>query len=239
MKPCILIVEDERHLAEGIRDNLLAEGYDVAVVGDGEEALQRWRRGGIDLVILDVMLPKRDGYAVCAAIRSAGGTVPVLFLTAKNSSDERVEGLLAGGDDYLGKPFNLRELLLRVQAMLRRQTWYTAAAPEELLLAGHLVNFRDYEVTDPEGHREMLAQKEMMILKMLVEHPNEVISRDAILDHVWGYDVFPSSRTVDNFIVRLRRRFEPNSDEPRYFHTVRGVGYRFTPDAEDNKVPNG
>lgn len=228
--PRILVVEDERHLAEGIRENLLAEGYAVDVASDGESGLQRWEDGGIDLVVLDVMLPKRDGYSVCAAIREAGGRLPILFLTAKNTGDDRVRGLEAGGDDYLGKPFNLRELLLRVQVMLRRQVWYVAppAHGDVLRWGEHTVNFRTYEVSDAEGHVEHLPQKEIMILKMLVEQEGEVVSRDAILDHVWGYDVYPSSRTVDNFIVRLRKRFEPDPANPVHLHTVRGVGYRLT-----------
>ena len=231
----VLVVEDEKHLADGIAENLLAEGHTVEVASDGDAAVQAWQRGGIDLIVLDVMLPKRDGFRVCQDIREAGGKLPILFLTAKNQSDDRVRGLEVGGDDYLGKPFNLRELLLRVQAMLRRQTWYTQMPSAEPLyrLAGCAVNFRTYEVTDRAGHTEFLAQKELMLLKMLVERAGDVVSRDDILDHIWGYDVYPSSRTVDNFIVRLRKRFEPDPAEPRYFHTVRGVGYRFTPNPED------
>lgn len=235
MSPRILLVEDERRLAEGISDNLLAEGYEVEVVHDGDAAVLRWQAGGLDLIVLDVMLPKRDGFAVCAAIRAGGGRLPILFLTAKNAADDRVRGLEVGGDDYLGKPFHLKELLLRVQAMLRRQQWYAApvvsgASGDILVLAGHTVDFRSYEVTDPDGRVEVLAQKEVMILKVLMEHAGDVVSRDDILNQVWGYDVYPSTRTVDNFIVRLRKRFEPDPAMPRYFHTVRGVGYRFTPE---------
>ena len=124
MSARILVVEDEQHLAEGISENLQLEGYAVEIVGDGESALSRWRSGGIDLVILDVMLPRLDGFSVCKGIRDEGGRLPILFLTAKTSDDDRVYGLEMGGDDYLGKPFNLRELLLRVRGMLRRQGWY-------------------------------------------------------------------------------------------------------------------
>jgi two-component system alkaline phosphatase synthesis response regulator PhoP len=178
------------------------------------------------------MLPLRDGFAVCKDIRDAGGTLPILFLTAKNSPEDRIRGLEVGGDDYLGKPFHLRELLMRVQAMLRRQEWYGKApsAGPSFRLAGTTVDFRTYEVKDADGRTEILPQKEVMILKLLVERAGEVVSRDDILNQVWGYDVYPSSRTVDNFIVRLRRRFEPDAAEPRYFHTIRGVGYKFTPD---------
>lgn len=235
----ILLVEDEKHLADGIRENLLAEGYTVEVAGDGDTAFALWRGGDFQLIILDVMLPRRDGFQVCADIRAAGGKLPILFLTAKTSAEDRVRGLELGGDDYLGKPFHLRELLMRVQAMLRRQVWYTTTPRQgtTFVLAGHRVDFATYEVTDPGGHVDILPQKEMMILKVLCEHPNEVVSRDVILDKVWGYDVYPSSRTVDNFIVRLRKRFEPDAQNPIYIHTVRGVGYRLTPDADKGISP--
>lgn len=239
MSARIMVVEDERRLADGIRENLEAEGYAVDVVGDGEAALERFRQGGLDLIVLDVMLPKLDGFSVCAQIRAAGSHVPVLFLTAKNSPDDRVRGLEVGGDDYLGKPFHLRELLLRVQGMLRRQQFYARPPAQggQVQIGGVTVDFGTYEVTDLDGFKETLAQKEIMILKLLVERPNQVVSRDEILDQVWGYDVFPSSRTVDNFIVRLRKRFEPDVAAPRYFHTVRGVGYRFTPEGDGGSQP--
>ena len=232
MSANILVVEDEKHLADGIRDNLLAEGYRVDIAADGDAALTRWQSAPTDLIVLDVMLPIRDGFAVCAAIRAAGGRVPILFLTAKNSADDRIRGLEVGGDDYLGKPFHLRELLMRVQAMLRRQAWYAGPSDrtQTLHVAGHAVDFTSYQVTDPDGQVQTLAAKEIMILKLLVEREGQVVSRDDILDRVWGYDVYPSTRTIDNFIVRLRKRFEPYAAQPRHFHTVRGVGYRYTPE---------
>jgi two-component system alkaline phosphatase synthesis response regulator PhoP len=227
----ILVVEDEAHLADGIRDNLQLEGHEVSVARDGEQALDLFAQGGVDLIVLDVMLPKQDGYSVCRAIRQSGNMVPILFLTAKNAPDDRVAGLEAGGDDYLGKPFHLKELLLRVAGMLRRhaRAKQGRVSGELFTLAGHQVDFGAYQITSPEGHIEDVAQKEMAILKLLVDRMNQTISRDTILDQVWGLDVYPSSRTVDNFIVRLRKRFEPDPNLPRYFHTVRGVGYRFTP----------
>jgi two-component system alkaline phosphatase synthesis response regulator PhoP len=231
----ILVVEDEAHLADGIRENLEAEGHTVVVAEDGEQGLETWRTQRIDLIILDVMLPRRDGFSVCKAIRGAGGREPILFLTAKNSDDDRVRGLEAGGDDYLGKPFHLKELLLRVSAMLRRQAWYTRSSVSgaATLPNGHRVDFNSYTFVDRDGQAEVLSQKEVMILKMLVERPGQVVSREDILDTVWGYDVFPSTRTVDNFIVRLRKRIESDPAQPRYIHTVRGVGYRYTPDGEE------
>jgi two-component system alkaline phosphatase synthesis response regulator PhoP len=171
MSARILVVEDEQHLAEGIGENLQDEGYTVETVGDGERALQRWRAGGIDLIILDVMLPKRDGFSVCKAIRDEGGRLPILFLTAKTSDDDRVYGLEMGGDDYLGKPFNLRELLLRVRSMLRRQGWYgeMVKAGPTLRMGDVTVDFGKGEVIDPDGQHEGLAEKEAMILRLLVE----------------------------------------------------------------------
>lgn len=227
----ILVVEDEAHLADGIRENLQLEGYAVTVARDGAQALTLVADTPVDLIVLDVMLPKQDGYAVCRAIREAGDIMPILFLTAKNAFEDRVVGLEAGGDDYLGKPFHLKELLLRVSGMLRRHARAAQArvTGELYVLAAHHVDFGAYQITSPEGHVEDVPQKEMAILKLLVDRLNQTVSRDTILDKVWGLDVYPSSRTVDNFIVRLRKRFEPDPNVPRYFHTVRGVGYRFTP----------
>ena len=234
MSARILVVEDEQHLAEGISENLQQEGYAVEIVGDGESALSRWRSGGIDLVILDVMLPRLDGFSVCKAIRDEGGRVPILFLTAKTSDDDRVYGLEMGGDDYLGKPFNLRELLLRVGGMLRRQGWYgqtLKAGPTARM--GHVtVDFGKGEVIDPDGERSTLTEKEALILRLLVERAGELVSRDEILERVWGYEVSPSTRAVEHMVVRLRKLIEPDPEHPRYLHTVRGLGYRFSPGGE-------
>ncbi|MGB8296425.1 MAG: response regulator transcription factor [Polyangia bacterium] len=231
MSAHILVVEDEQHLAEGISENLQQEGYAVETVGDGESALSRWRSGGIDLVILDVMLPRRDGFSVCKAIREEGGRLPILFLTAKTSDDDRVYGLEMGGDDYLGKPFNLRELLLRVRGMLRRQGWY-GQAMQATCIAGVTVDFGKGEVIDRDGERSSLAEKEALILRLLVERAGQVVSRDEILERVWGYEVSPSTRAVEHMVVRLRKLIEPEPERPRYLHTVRGLGYRFSPEGE-------
>jgi two-component system alkaline phosphatase synthesis response regulator PhoP len=229
--PLILIVEDEPHLAEGIAENLETEGYLVETIANGREALGRILEVDYDLVVLDVMLPELDGFAVCEQARDKGRDVPVLFLSAKDSVDDRIQGLALGGDDYLAKPFHLQELLLRVRAILRRRRWY-----EVMPFGGSVIRFGDnefdlrtFEGRSWHGGEQTLTQKEAMILKALAERAGEVVSREEILDMVWGYDLYPSSRTIDNFIVRLRKRFEPNPQEPRYFHTVRGVGYRFTP----------
>lgn len=233
--PRVLVVEDEMHLALGIRENLEAEGNEVEVVHDGLVALERLRAQRFDLVVLDVMLPGMDGYTLCETIRDDGDRTPVLFLTARGGADDRVRGLEAGGDDYLAKPFHLRELLLRVAAILRRGSWYQVmpSAGSVVRFGDNVVDFRTYRATAWDGREHALTQKEVMIVKALAERAGEVISREDILEKVWGYEVFPSTRTVDNFVVRLRKRFEPDPEHPRYIHTVRGVGYRLTLLAEE------
>lgn len=226
----ILIVEDEPELAAGIQENLEQEGYVVDVAADGEAGLAAARSGGYELVLLDVMLPRKDGYTVCRELRQEGNAVPVLFLTAKGEPADRIRGLEEGGDDYMSKPFHLKELLLRVAAILRRNRWYGGSALDEPVVrfGGNEVDFRTYQGKSADGTRHELTHKEAMILRLLAQREGEVVSRDEILDVVWGYDAFPSSRTVDNFILRLRRRFEADPQDPRHFHTIHRVGYRFT-----------
>jgi len=233
MKKKILIVEDEDHIADGIQLNLETEGYDTVVAGDGQTALEYWRQGDFDLIILDIMLPGRDGLEVCRTIRREAGRVPVLFLSARDREDDRIEGLLAGGDDYMTKPFNLKELMLRVAAIFRRQVWYSTSTLEDnrFRFGDFWVDFNSYRALGVEGEAE-LSQKEIMIMKFLAEHAGEVVTRDMLLNAVWGYNVYPSSRTIDNFIVRLRKVFEPDLTNPRYIHTIRGAGYKFTPRGE-------
>jgi two-component system alkaline phosphatase synthesis response regulator PhoP len=228
----ILIVEDERHLAQGIAENLEAEGYRVSIVHDGRSGLTQIVDGQHDLVILDVMLPEMDGFTVCSQARAAGNNTPILFLTARGGADDRIRGLEAGGDDYLPKPFHLKELLLRVKVILRRWEWYSdmAQAGSVLRFGENEFDLRTLQGRSWDGASQSLTQKEAMILKVLAERSGEVVSREDLLEKVWGYEVFPSTRTIDNFIMRLRKRFERDPAEPRYFHTVRGVGYRFTPE---------
>lgn len=229
--PRVLVVDDEVNLADGIRENLEAEGYETEVAHDGAEALERIRANDFDLILLDVMMPRLDGIQVCETIRGEGLQTPVLFLTVKSDPEDRIRGLEAGGDDYLAKPFHLKELLLRVAAILKRSTWYDQAQTT-IGFAGNTVNFRTYQATAWDDSEHSLTHKEAMILKLLVERENTIVTREEILDRVWGYEVYPSTRTVDNFIVRLRRRFERNAEAPAHFHTVRGVGYRFTIEPE-------
>lgn len=229
----ILVVDDEVNLAEGIRENLVLEGHEVEAVYHGTKALERIRTGDFDLVVLDVMLPGMDGYTICETMREEGRNTPVLFLTAKGTPDDRIRGLEAGGDDYLPKPFHLKELLLRVSAILRRARWYgDDTEGTSIAFAGNVFDFRAFKGRAWDGAEQILPHKEAMILKVLAQRAGEVVSRDDILETVWGYEAYPSTRTIDNFIVRLRRRFEPDPEHPRHFHTVRGVGYRFTIEPE-------
>ena len=225
----ILVVDDERNLALGIAENLEAEGYQVAVAHDGPQALERATGETWDLILLDVMMPGMDGLAVCRALRERGDEVPILFLTALSGVDDRIEGLEAGGDDYLPKPFALRELLARVSAIVRRGAWMRGDGRAETIAFGdNQLDFSTYRGRSWDGTEQHLTHKEAMILRCLAERDGEVVSREAILETVWGYDVFPSTRTIDNFIVRLRKRFERDPERPFHFHTERGVGYRFT-----------
>ncbi len=232
----ILVVEDDLHLAEGMAENMRAEGYAADTAHDGPLGLEKALAGDYDLLVLDVMLPHMDGFALCKALRAQGRNTPVLFLTARGDPQDRVRGLEAGGDDYLTKPFHLEEFLLRVRAILRRWQWYkNALAPRDgvgdvLEFAGNSANFRTFQAHAWDGQTHDLTEKEAMILKVLAEKPGEVITRDDLLETVWGYEAFPSTRTVDNFILRLRKIFERDPHEPRHFLTVRGVGYRFLPE---------
>ena len=234
--PRILVVDDEAHLADGIRENLQAEGYDATVAHDGVEGLERAKTETFDLILLDVMMPKMDGLKTCEELRRNGLQTPVLFLTVKSDPKDRIRGLEAGGDDYLAKPFHLKELLLRVAAILRRTAWYNQTKTT-LSFGGNEIDFQTYQALAWDGIEHALTHKEAMILKVLADQVGAIVPREDILDRVWGYEVFPSTRTIDNFIVRLRKRFERNAEAPEYFHTVRGVGYRFTekPEASENE----
>ena len=232
----VLVVEDDPHLAAGVMENLRAEGYEVTSAGTGEQALEWLAAHGCALIVLDVMLPGVDGFGVCRSLRERGDSTPVLFLTARGDPPDRVRGLEAGGDDYLAKPFHLQEFLLRVRAIVRRWEWYRSAsataATALLRFGGNEVDFRAFRARAWNGEAQELTEKEAMILKVLAEHGGEIVSREDLLERVWGYDVFPSTRTVDNFILRLRKRFEKDPANPRHFLTVWGVGYRFLKEGE-------
>ena len=222
----ILVVEDEPRIARLVCDNLEAEGYRTIHAADGPTGLREARTGGIGLILLDVMLPEMDGFEVCKALRKEGVRTPVLFLTARDLPHDRVEGLMAGGDDYLVKPFHLDELLARVHAMLRRAGWADAPAEGRIGIGGGWVDLLTHDAQGVDGVKETLPVKEFGILKLLIEARGAIVSRNDILDHVWGGEADPTPRTVDNFVVRLRRRFEVDPSDPRHLVTVRGIGYR-------------
>jgi two-component system, OmpR family, alkaline phosphatase synthesis response regulator PhoP len=224
----ILLVEDEEHLSEIIKLNLELEGYSVTAVNNGRVAIETFDPR-FDLIILDVMLPKVSGFDVCREIRSKNNDVPILFLTAKGEGEDRIKGLKLGADDYLSKPFNLEELLLRIANLLRRSKQSEAKfETEEYSFGNNSVNFRTFEIIDKIGQKHTLSKKEIQLLKLLISRKNEVVSRDEILDLIWGVDVYPSTRTIDNYILSFRKYFEDNPKEARFFHSIRGVGYKFT-----------
>ncbi len=235
-RPSVLVIEDETTLAEVLSDNLEHEGYVVTVAADGEAGYRAWRRARPDLVVLDVMLPGMNGIDLCRQRREEGDRTPVLFLSARGQVNDRVEGFAAGGDDYLGKPFHLQEFLLRIKALLRRGG-ADSRPRSEFVFGGHSVDFRAWTAQLAGGREVSLGERELDIFKLLASRQGDVVSRDDILDEVWGSDAFPASRTVDNFVLRLRRLFEPDPSRPRYFHTVWGVGYRFTPEGTEEDEP--
>ncbi|MEQ1745207.1 MAG: response regulator transcription factor [Saprospiraceae bacterium] len=228
----ILLVEDEPTIREALQLNLELEGYEVVPTGNGKKALDLVAGQHFDLLLLDVMLPDLDGFSITEQVRLANNPVPILLLTAKDLPQDRIAGLKRGADDYLTKPFNLEELLLRVGNLLRRSQRVKGDITDIVEFGGNKVNFETYEATTWRGAAIALTKKEAMLLKLLVERKNEVVSRNQILQAVWGYDVFPSTRTIDNFILAFRKYFEKDPRQPRFFHSMRGVGYRFSTQEE-------
>lgn len=233
----ILVVEDDVDLAAGIVDNLVASGYDVDTATDGVQALAAFRSRVHDLVVLDIMLPELDGLAICKIVRDEGNTVPILFLTGLAQSKDRIAGLEAGGDDYLAKPFQLREFLLRVESLLRRSDWGTSGRNEESILrfGGNEVDLRTLTGQCWNGARHLLESREAALLKLLAERVDETVTREEILDSVWGWDERPSSRRLERYVRRLQQRFERTPDNPRHLHNMGPMGYRFTFDAGDDE----
>jgi DNA-binding response OmpR family regulator len=230
--PHILIVEDERPIREGLRDNLEFDGYTVDEAEDGDDGLARMLAGPgsgapYRLVLLDVMMPGRSGFEVLRAARAAGVATPVILLTAKGEEIDTVRGLEFGADDYVTKPFALRELMARVRAVLRRTD--AAPAPPAATVIGRLtVDFAAYTATC-DGAPVAMTHLEIEVLRYLVAHAHAVVSRDALLTDVWGYDAQPTTRTVDNFVLKLRQKIEPDPARPRHLLTVHGVGYKCIP----------
>ncbi len=225
----ILIVEDEENIADILEDNLIAEGYKVIVARNGRDGLEQWQKNDLDLVVLDVMLPLINGFDICKTMRDNHDQTPVLFLSALGQPNDRVKGLSLGGDDYLAKPFHLPEFLLRVEKLAKRQTWQQNSEEDKFSFADFVIDFKSWTIKTKDGSKISLSEREIGILRLLVKRKDEVVSRDEILDYVWGNDAFPSSRTVDNFVLKLRKIFEPNRSKPIYFHNIWGVGYKFTP----------
>lgn len=226
----ILLVEDEENLQDTLKLNFELEGYEVTSAYGGEQALKAIHNEYFDLIILDVMLPDIDGVTVCENIRLTNTEIPILMLSAKNQSKDRILGLKKGADDYLTKPFSLEELLLRVKILINKSQKISAKEPiaEQYSFGKNQVNFKSLQCTTKSGEIVALTKKEAMLLKLLIENKNEVVTREKILQSVWGYNVYPTTRTVDNFILNFRKYFEEDSRNPEYFHSVRGIGYKFT-----------
>jgi two-component system alkaline phosphatase synthesis response regulator PhoP len=228
-KQSILLVEDEENLHEALKLNLELEGFSVTSAYDGAEALKKIQEEYFDLIVLDVMLPEVDGIHVTETIRVHNNDVPVLILSAKNSSADRVLGLKKGADDYMTKPFNLEELLLRVQKLIdkNKKMQEKDSVGDHYSFGKNSIDFRAQEAVTKTGEKIQLSKKEAMLLKLLIENRNEVVPREKILQTVWGYNVYPTTRTIDNFILNFRKYFEEDSRNPQYFHSVRGVGYKY------------
>ncbi|MFO1050781.1 MAG: response regulator transcription factor [Planctomycetota bacterium] len=228
MSRSILVVEDEGPLGEMVRDNLALHGHEVELVRDGKAALDRLDRGGIDLVVLDVMLPRIDGFEVLRQLRARGDEVPVLILSAKSRDEDRIRGLELRADDYLTKPFHLRELLLRVDALLRRAS-VKPVEIDELVLGGCRIDLRAMRATTARGEQEELTATETRLLRLLAARPGQVVARAEIVRLLFGPATPSTTRTLDNLVLRLRKLLEADAAEPEHLHTVRGVGLRLDP----------
>lgn len=222
----ILLVEDEENIRETVKLNLELEEYEVVATGDGKKALKYTQEQHFDLLMLDVMLPEVDGFQICEQVRLTNREVPIIFLTAKDTAHDRITGLRKGADDYLTKPFNLEELLLRVERLIQRTSKAPEVTPDIYTFGNNTVNFATFEAQGNPG-TFTLTKKEAMLLKLLIDRKGEVVSRQQILQSVWGYDVYPSTRTIDNFILSFRKYFEEDPRTPQFFLSVRGVGYKF------------
>ena len=228
MNRWVLVAEDERPLGEMLCDNLALESYQAEHVLTGAAALERMARGGVDLLILDVMLPEKDGFEVLQILRGRGDATPVLILSARSDDQDRIRGLELQADDYLTKPFNLRELLLRVDALLRRQP-APLAGEDTLEFGGHRVDFRAMQTSRGDGPVDSLTLTETKLLKLIAGRPSTVVTRREAVDALFGSAAPTTVRTLDNVMLRLRKLFEQDPSSPRHLHTVRGVGFRFEP----------
>ena len=232
--PRLLVVEDDEAIAQGLVFNLERKGYQVETTVDGAEALERIRGARFDLVLLDVRLPSLDGFEVCRRLRQAGDFTPILMLTARGQADDVIFGLKSGADDYVVKPFDLAELLARVEGLLRRLTWSrqagggAAPAAQRNEFGDYWVDFETFEARTRRGEVQ-LSQKEIAVMRIFLSRPHQVVTRRELLADVWRLPHHPNERVVDNVIVALRQHFEEDSSRPRHILSVRGVGYRFVP----------
>ena len=229
-KASLLVVEDEESLREALKLNLELEGYEVTTADNGPAVIKMVKNEYFDLILLDIMLPDMDGITVCETIRMQHNDVPILFLSARNTGADRVEGLKKGGDDYMTKPFNLEELLLRIHKLIdkNKKLQDKSSVGDSYSFDSNTIDFKAQEAVNKQGETIQLSKKETMLLKLLIENKNEVVPREKILQSVWGYNVYPTTRTIDNFILNFRKYFEEDSRNPKYFHSVRGVGYKYT-----------
>jgi len=226
MKKKILIIEDETDLIKGLKINLTDEGYEVDWAVNGVEGLRKVLENHPDLILLDIMLPEMDGLAVCRKLRQKNSAIPVIMLTAKGGEIDKVVGLEIGADDYMTKPFSIRELLARIKARLRNTEQTETKAADSYTFGEIVVDFIRFKVTR-KGLEQELTSLETEILRYFVQHRQEVITRDALLDKIWGYDTFPTTRTIDNHILKIRKKIEENPSRPQYILSVYGGGYRF------------
>jgi len=222
----VLLVEDEENIRETVKLNLEIEGYEVVTAPDGRKGLKHSREQHFDVMIVDVMMPEIDGFQLVEQIRLSDRETPIIFLTAKDQAADRIQGLKKGADDYLTKPFIFEELHLRVRRLIERTSKNPEVKPDLFTFGTNQVNFATYEATGNQGVFT-LTKKEAMLLKLLTDRKGEVVSRQQILQSVWGYDVYPSTRTIDNFILSFRKYFEQDPKNPAHFLSVRGVGYKF------------
>jgi two-component system alkaline phosphatase synthesis response regulator PhoP len=224
----ILLVEDELNIARPLQFNLEQEGYDVCSTSSGKEALVLYERQPFDLIILDLMLEEMDGYEVARQIRQRDQRLPIIMLTAKSTVEDRIHGLELGADDYIVKPFHLRELLLRVERMIKRSSWFAGKTSRNVIISGYRVDLDRLSGDGPRGPLQLTAL-EADLLEALIAQPNRVFSRGELLEKVWGYHSEVETRTVDNFIARLRKYFEDEPEQPRHFISLRGKGYMYIP----------
>jgi DNA-binding response OmpR family regulator len=229
----ILIIEDDISILSGLRDVLMFKSYEVLTATDGKSGYEMALEKNPDLIILDIMLPKMDGFTFCKELRDEGNMTPVLMLTARGEDPDKVQGLDIGADDYVTKPFSLPELLARIRALLRRSPGEEKEKkpPDSIKLGSIFLDFKKYEVLK-EGQPMNLTPKEFGVLRCLAAHEGDVVTRDELLDEVWGYDKYPTTRTVDNHLAQLRSKIEVDPTDPRYLITVHGVGYKLVWDEE-------